>query len=607
MSKIRIKTGNLRKLGGLLFIIAAVGVLMYGGRQGWGARVLKTVTLGHVKLDNTSDAPSLTGTAKAELPLPETKPATLPPNAPNIHIGQWAWQTQAGWDMAVGGKVTTKGSLFEKFGLRGTVERIDETPDMVSALTATIKEMHDGNANPDGVNFVGIMGDQSMNFLVNANREIVKAYGPEYALEIVGSAGYSRGEDQLQGDPKYLNPKNLKGAVVIAAPYEGDANIAIYLASENGIAINPEFKTYDPTALNFVAAKSYTDAAEQWCNGYSEKRKIKGTTRDTTVNADLVATWTPGDVTVANCAAKQHRPVARIVSTKEYANQMPHVIIGIKKWNETHADAVTKMLAATSIAGNQILTFPRAFQRAMEIQRDVNHEAGYTSDTWKRYYLGDSVVVKDDSGHVLTVALVGGSKVNNYTDQQRAFGLLPGSTPQTSRFNSTFTTFGKFLNQLYPNILDHVIPMDSAVNLTYLRKAETLVGEDAGTAETSTFSVADTITRTVSNASVSIAFKLGSAELTPLGKTQLDRLFERLSTNDLMVEVNGFTDALGNAAANVTLSQARADAVKSYLEGKDANVFPSGRVRATGYGASRFLDGTGKSPANRRVEIRTGQ
>ncbi|MDZ4845369.1 MAG: DUF6089 family protein [Chitinophagales bacterium] len=85
----------------------------------------------------------------------------------------------------------------------------------------------------------------------------------------------------------------------------------------------------------------------------------------------------------------------------------------------------------------------------------------------------------------------------------------------------------------------------------------------------------------------------------------MDKAAEILNKNtnyDVIIE--GHTDNVGNAAANKTLSQKRAEAVKKYLISKG---IASSRIAATGYGAERpkvSNDNESGRQANRRVEIR---
>jgi len=50
---------------------------------------------------------------------------------------------------------------------------------------------------------------------------------------------------------------------------------------------------------------------------------------------------------------------------------------------------------------------------------------------------------------------------------------------------------------------------------------------------------------------------------------------------DMTLEVRGYTDNLGKRAANVKLSQRRADAVKAYLTGKG---IATARIQSKGFG-----------------------
>ena len=69
------------------------------------------------------------------------------------------------------------------------------------------------------------------------------------------------------------------------------------------------------------------------------------------------------------------------------------------------------------------------------------------------------------------------------------------------------------------------------------------------------------------------------------------------------VRVEGHTDSVGDATANMALSQARADAVKDYLVGKGIT---AARLDAKGFGVTRPIADNGSTEGreqNRRVEF----
>ena len=105
-----------------------------------------------------------------------------------------------------------------------------------------------------------------------------------------------------------------------------------------------------------------------------------------------------------------------------------------------------------------------------------------------------------------------------------------------------------------------------------------------------------------------IEFQSGKAELTASGKAILDEMtVAMLKLKDRKVDIIGHTDNQGLRASNQGLSQARAEAVKTYLA---SHGIKSDLMTASGQGADRPVasnDSTEGRARNRRIEFRLAQ
>lgn len=102
-----------------------------------------------------------------------------------------------------------------------------------------------------------------------------------------------------------------------------------------------------------------------------------------------------------------------------------------------------------------------------------------------------------------------------------------------------------------------------------------------------------------------VTFEPGKSTLKPDSYTILDLVATSLIGNpDVKIEIGGHTDATGSATTNTRLSQARADAVRTYLASKGVAL---DRMVAKGFGPSQPV-ATNATPdgrlLNRRVELR---
>lgn len=105
-----------------------------------------------------------------------------------------------------------------------------------------------------------------------------------------------------------------------------------------------------------------------------------------------------------------------------------------------------------------------------------------------------------------------------------------------------------------------------------------------------------------------IEFDSGKATLTPSGQAILDEMAAALQkVKGKRVEVIGHTDNVGLRDSNLALSQARAEAVRTYLSGKGVS---QDMVMVSGQGPDRPVaeNSTAEGRArNRRIEFRVAQ
>jgi outer membrane protein OmpA-like peptidoglycan-associated protein len=102
-----------------------------------------------------------------------------------------------------------------------------------------------------------------------------------------------------------------------------------------------------------------------------------------------------------------------------------------------------------------------------------------------------------------------------------------------------------------------------------------------------------------------VLFTTGKADLLPIAREKLDKVAEVLQQQDpnKTITVEGHTDSVGSEAANLRLSQRRADVVRDYLvsQGVDSKVIRAvGKGESTPVASNRTADGRAN---NRRVEI----
>ncbi len=518
-------------------------------------------------------------------------PATVAPSGTTINTANVSGQTirvkTIPWNGTLGMMHATTGA-FQARGLNVDIKREDDYAKLIADLAAFAKDPAQGS------HFVVIMGDGLPAFAIGAN-EALKPFGSQIAM--VAGIGYSRGEDKciISAD---VEPR---GSLIAGYLGDGDINICIKYAADNGIPVNADAKTYDPNAINFLGTGSFVEADEKFIasatanfqGGACEDRRNLQTNKVQKVCVTGTATWTPGDVKVFNEMKKLGKSIRVIGSTKEYAWQMPTAVIGNKQWMAKNADVVKAFLAATFEGGEKVRSDNAALMKAAAVQAKVTGEqdASYWAQAFKGF---------TETGPNGKPIELGGSTTNGLADAAFLFGLNGAD----DLYKTVYTVYGNIAVKYFPDIMPGgLLKYDTVIDKSYVQG---LLANATNVAKADTPTFTGAATTTVAARSVSIEFETGKATFTPKALATLSDVLDQAAVTNLTVQINGHTDNVGNPQSNLELSKARAEAVKKFLMTNAPANFPAERVVTRGFGDTQPVadnsTAAGKAQ-NRRVEI----
>ncbi|HEY8920265.1 MAG TPA: hypothetical protein VIM87_27685, partial [Chitinophaga sp.] len=494
--------------GKILLIVLLLGAIYAAKVLWWDKRPQEAKAATDIGKVSLPDAPEASLSKNAVMmPLPGQDEALN--GGTKIVWKIMAWNSQFPVMYANGGANTTKGSLLDKAKLQLTLERQDDCNKSIADMVKFAQE-YKNNPNAAGV-FASFMGDGMPMFFAALSKEL-EPLGPDYQPIAFYAMGKSYGEDKLMGPSDWKrDPKNALGKTVACVLRDGDMNILLKWAGDNGLRVNPDETSYDRNAVNLVAANDFLDAGNKYIAGYSESRKMiidgKKVSRDTTVGVDGVATWTPGDVNVA----QKKGGLVNIASTREYASQMPNITITIKKFAYDHRTDIENLIMALSQAGDQVRSFSEAKAFAADVSAKVYNEQN--GAYWLKYYNG--MEEKDAQG--INVSL-GGSMAFNLADAANLFGL---GKDGLDRYKIVYNTFGDIIVKMYPELIPTYPVYNKVIDKSFLTSVVSNHPELLeGTAIKETY--APEITREVSSKSYEIQFETGSAVIKPASYTVLD-------------------------------------------------------------------------------------
>ena len=600
MGKI-LRTTKLTTFSELLIVVGGIGAILgaiYFISPGIKTAVSKQ--LNGIEL-NSGDVNNVTNAEKIALPSKEISSDVS--GKPVVRIAGYAWNAESGMIVANGGAKTTKGSLMEKNGVNLEIIRQDWLKELTVMQMKFIEEFDQGQAFPksDKSAFaIMIMGDGAPFYISSAQKSLDEKYGKDkYHLQVMGAIGMSYGEDKLIGPPSWKSdPKSMKGAVISTVLGDGDWVTTVNYCFANGLKVNPDPATYDADAVNIYPSENddYIKSAEEliksqttgWTVSLKEVSNGKLTGKSVNHKIDGCATWTPGDKTVFDKLSG----FVDIVSTKEFNNQMPCVLIGVKEWATKNPEIVSNILKSALTASNQMKNYDE-----WRIKASETVAATYQMETPEYWYK----MFKGEQGTKAGLTYnMGGSKVFNYADGMQYFGMSDG----VNRYKSVYNQVSGYLSELNPfgfnENVGKVVAYEDAVNLYFLKNINDIESTTADKADYTKQS-----TEVMASGEWKINFGSGSASVQNNSTKDLEKIYNLLiQAENSKLTIVGHTDNVGNSDSNVTLSKNRAQAIVNFLKNKG---IPESRFQLIdGKGANEPVadnnSESGKSQ-NRRVVV----
>jgi len=600
MGKI-LRTQKLTTFSELIIVIAGIGAILGGVYYiSPGIKTAVSKQLNGIELNQT-DVNNVTNAEKIALPSKEISSEIA--DKPLVRIAGYAWNAQSGIIVSNGGPKTTKGSLMEKNGVNLEIIRQDWLSELRNMQMKFIEEFDKGEAFPSSdksIFAVMIMGDGAPFYISSVQKSLDEKYGKDkYHLQVMGVVGMSYGEDKLIGPPSWKSdPKSMKGSVISAVLGDGDWVTTVNYCFANGLKVNPDPTTYDADAVNIYPSENddYIKSAEELIKSQTAgwtvtlKEVINGKLTGKSVNRkiDGCATWTPGDKTVFD----KLTGFVDIVSTKEFNNQMPTALIGVKEWAVKNPEIVSNILKSALTASNQVKNYEDWKVRASQALADTYKIE--TPEYWYKMFKG-----QQGTKGGLTYNM-GGSKVFNYADAMQYFGLSDG----VNRYKSVYNQVSGYLTELNPfgfnENVGAVVPYDQAVNLFFLKNINDIESTSADKADYS-----NQATEVVASGEWKINFNTGSAEISNSSSKEVEKIYNLLiQAENTKLTVVGHTDNVGNPDANLALSKSRAEAVVNYLKQKGIPASRFQLVDGKGQGNPVADNNTASGKAlNRRVVI----